>query len=73
MAWGGKAGRLSGKHVKSMFRKWRRPPQPDCPTPHSVPKSIMRTLQSETLSCDPRTYNERLQELLSAYKRNSKG
>ena len=73
MAWGGKAGRLSGRFVKGMFRKWRAPPPLDCPTPHSIPKSVMRTLQSETLASDPRAYNARLQELLAAYKSNSKG
>ena len=68
MAWGGKAGRLSGKHVKGMFRIWRRPPPPDCPTPHSVPTSVMRTLQQEQVSADE--FNTRLQELLAAYKLN---
>jgi hypothetical protein len=67
MAWGGARGRLSGKHVKSMFRKWRPPPPRDCPTPYSIPMSVMRTLQSEQLS-DLSEYNERLQELLKAYK-----
>jgi hypothetical protein len=72
MAWGGRGWRMSGRQMKGMFRMWRRPPPPDCPTPHSVPKSVMRTLQSETLASDPRTYNARLQELLSAYKSNMK-
>jgi hypothetical protein len=72
MAWGGARGRLSGKVVKGMFRKWHRPPPPDCPTPHSIPKSVMRALQSEQLS-DLSEYNARLQELLAAYKSNLKG
>jgi hypothetical protein len=68
MAWKNLA-RLSGKQVKSMFRKWRQPP-PDCPTPFSVPTSVMRTLQRESLSSDPVAFNARLQELLQAYKLN---
>jgi hypothetical protein len=67
MAWGGKAGRLSGRFVRGMFRKWRAPSPPDCPTPHSIPTSVMRTLQSEQLS-DLAQYNARLQELLREYK-----
>jgi len=68
MAWRNGA-RLTGKHVKGMFRKWRKPPPPDCPTPNSVPTSVMRTLQSESLR-DPVVFNARLQELLAAYKLN---
>jgi hypothetical protein len=67
MAWRN-GSRLTGKHVKGMFRKWRRPPPPDCPMPHSIPTSIMRTLQRESLSANQ--INERLQELLIAYKQN---
>jgi hypothetical protein len=68
MAWSNRA-RLSGKQVKGMFRKWRRPPPPDCPTPFSVPTSVMRTLQQERLD-DPASFNARLQELLAAYSKN---
>lgn len=67
MAWKNLA-RLSGKQVKGMFRKWRQPPPPDCPTPNCVPTSVMRQLQRENLSADQ--FNARLQELLSAYKLN---
>jgi hypothetical protein len=67
MAWRNGA-RLSGKQMKSMFRRWRQPPPPDCPSPYSVPTSVMRTLQSESLSADK--FNARLQELLSAYEKN---
>jgi hypothetical protein len=69
MAWRNGA-RLSGKHVKGMFRKWRRPSMPDCPTPFSVPSTVMKTLQSENLSSDPVKFNTRLQQLLNAYKLN---
>jgi hypothetical protein len=72
MAWRNGA-RLTGKHVKSMFRKWRRPPEPDCPTPFSVPSTVMKTLQNENLSSDPALFNKRLQQLLNAYKLNTKG
>ena len=69
MAWRNGA-RLTGRHVKGMFRKWRRPPPPDCPTPHSVPTSVMRTLQQENLPSDPVKFNARLQQLLEDYKLN---
>jgi hypothetical protein len=48
---------------------WR-PPPPDCPTPFSVPSTVMKTLQSENLSSDPVKFNTRLQQLLKAYKLN---
>jgi hypothetical protein len=69
MAWKNLA-RLSGKQVKSMFKKWRSPPPPDLPPGGIVPKSVMRTLQNESLSGDPVAFNARLQELLNAYKSN---
>jgi hypothetical protein len=62
--------RLSGRHVKMMFRKWRQPPPPDLPPGGIVPKSVMRALQDEGVSADPVRFNARLQELLNAYKTN---
>ena len=67
MAWSNRA-RLSGRQIKGMFRKWRRPPQPD--NPKGVPHAVMKTLSQEQLSSDPATFNARLQELLNAYKLN---
>jgi hypothetical protein len=68
--WGGKAGRLSGKHVKSMNRKWHalRPENP-----HGVPKAVMRALAWQQLPFDKEAYQRELSELLTAYKSNSKG
>jgi hypothetical protein len=68
MAWRNNA-RLSHKHLKGMFRKWRSPP-PDLAPGGIVPRSVMRTLSQEQLSSDPVAFNTRLQELLSAYKQN---
>jgi hypothetical protein len=62
--------RFTSRHVKMMFKKWRSPPPPDLPPGGIVPKSVMRTLQNESLSSDPVAFNARLQELLNAYKTN---
>ena len=71
MAWGGKAGRLSGRFVKGMYRKWRVPSRPD--NPRGVPRYIMRTLANERLSSDPAAFNLRLQQLLTLHELNKGG
>jgi hypothetical protein len=38
--------------------------------PLGVPKAVMKALQWQTLSFDKREYEQRLQELLAAYKLN---
>jgi hypothetical protein len=75
MAWGGKTKtRMTEKERKHFLKNThRRLPERDCPTPFSVPSTVMRTLQSENLSSDPVLFNKRLQQLLNAYKLNSKG
>jgi hypothetical protein len=75
MAWGGKQKTRMGEKQRKHFLKYthRRLPEPDCPTPFSVPSSVMRTLQTEGLSDDPVKFNARLQMLLNAYKLNTKG
>jgi hypothetical protein len=72
MAWGGKQKTRMGVTQRKYFLKntHRRLPEPDCPTPFSVPTTVMKTLQSENLSSDLTKYNERLQALLEAYKAN---
>jgi hypothetical protein len=72
MAWGGKTKtRMTGKDRKHFLRHTHRSlPKPDCPTPWSVPSTVMKTLQSENLSSDPVKFNTRLQQLLRAYKLN---
>jgi hypothetical protein len=69
MAWRNNA-RLSGRFVKSMFRKWRLPPTDD---PRGVPRVVMRALQQETLAADQRTYNLRLQQLLTLHELSKGG
>ena len=66
MAWRNGA-RLTGKHVKAMFRKWRQPPQPDLPPGGIVPRSVMRELQWRQLPFDKNAYERGLQELLAVY------
>jgi hypothetical protein len=75
MAWGGKIRtRMTEKERKHFLKNsHRRLPEPDCPTPFSVPSTVMKTLQSENLSSDPALFNKRLQQLLTAYKLNTKG
>jgi hypothetical protein len=72
MAWGGKVKtRMTEKERKHFLRHTHRSlPKPDCPTPWSVPSTVMKTLQSENLSSDPVKFNTRLQQLLRAYKLN---
>jgi hypothetical protein len=71
MAWGGKHSRMTEKQRKHSLRNSNRSlPKPDCPTPFSVPSTVMKTLQSENLSSDPVKFNARLQALLKAYKLN---
>jgi hypothetical protein len=72
MAWGGKTKtRMTEKERKHFLRHTHRSlPKPDCPTPWSVPSTVMKTLQSENLSSDPVKFNTRLQQLLRAYKLN---
>ena len=72
MAWGGKVKtRMTEKERKHFLRHTHRSlPKPDCPTPWSVPSTVMKTLQSENLSSDPVKFNTRLQALLKAYKLN---
>jgi hypothetical protein len=64
--------RRMGEKQQAYFSKnaHRSLPPPDCPSPHSVPTSVMQTLQDENLSKDPVKFNARLQELLAAYKLN---
>ena len=64
MAWRNGA-RLSGKHVKSMNRRWHalRPENP-----HGVPKAVLKALQEETLAGDQRPYDLRLQQLLALHQ-----
>jgi len=72
MAWGGKVSRMSEKVRKHFLRNTHRSlPQPD--NPHGVPSTVMKTLQTEGLSRDPVLFNKRLQELLNAYRTNTKG
>jgi len=74
MAWNRKVGRMSEQTRKRFLKHThRRLPEPDCPTPFSVPSSVMRTLQTEGLSDDPVKFNARLQALLNAYRLNTKG
>ena len=71
MAWRNGA-RLTGKHVKGMFRKWRRPPLPD--DPRGVPRSIMKQISQEGLSSgDKQSLNLRLQQLLALEAFNKGG
>jgi hypothetical protein len=75
MAWGGKIKTRMGEKQRKHFlhNSHRSLPKPDCPTPFSVPSTVMKTLQSENLSSDPVLFNKRLQQLLNAYKLNTKG
>jgi len=59
MAWRNNS-RLSHKHLKGMFRKWRLPSRPE--NPRGIPRAIMKVLQQEQLPAD--AINGRLQELL---------
>jgi hypothetical protein len=68
MAWGGRSGRLSGRFVKGMFRKWRQPPLRE--DPNGIPRAVMKGLAWETLPLDKETYQRKLQELLQAYQQN---
>ena len=72
MAWGGKTKtRMTEKERKHFLRNSHRSlPKPDCPTPFSVPSTVMKVLQTEGLSHDPVKFNTRLQQLLRAYKLN---
>jgi len=69
MAWSNRA-RLSGKHIKSMNRKWHalRPENP-----WGVPKAVQKALQEETLAGDHRPYDLRLQQLLTMRELNKGG
>jgi hypothetical protein len=66
MAWGGRAGRLSGSFVKGMFKRWRSPPRYN--DDFGVPRAVQKQLAQENLASDPDIWNARLKELLSAYK-----
>lgn len=70
MSWGGRSGRLSGRFVKQMFRRWRLPPRYD--DPRGVPRAVQKQLALENLPTDPVKWNARLQELLVAFQQNAK-
>ena len=61
MAWRNGA-RLSGKFIRGMNKRWHalRPENP-----HGIPKEVMRVLQQQTLAGDRRSYDLRLQQLLT--------
>ena len=68
MAWRNGA-RLTGRHVKGMFRKWRLPPQPD--NPNGIPRSVMKKISQEGLSSgDKQFFDLRLQQLLTMHHLN---
>ncbi len=69
MAWSNRA-RLSGKQVKGMFRKWRRPPLPD--NPLGVPKGVMKALAEEHSPPEPKAYEKRLRELMQTIEINGR-
>jgi hypothetical protein len=70
--WGGKAGRMSVK-VRNHFLRTsnRRLPPPE--NPHGIPRTIMKALQLETLAGDQRSYDLRLQQLLTLHELNNGG
>jgi hypothetical protein len=71
MAWGGKIKtRMTEKERKYFLRNSHRSlPQQD--NPHGVPTSVMKTLQNESVPSE--LFNKRLQQLLTAYRLNTKG
>jgi hypothetical protein len=72
MAWGGKVSRMSEKVRKHFLRNTHRslPPKEN---PYGVPREVQKQLAMENLPLDPVKWNAKLQELLNAYKANTKG
>jgi len=71
MAWGGRAGRLSGHFVKSMYRRWRLPPRYNDPS--GIPRAIQKQLALENLPSDVGVWDLRLQQLLTLHELNKGG
>lgn len=68
MAWRNGA-RLSGKHIKSMNKKWHalRPENP-----HGVSKAVMKALATGDLPLDKKAYQEKFTKLMKAIEANGR-